>query len=386
MNVQRKIELMDVPRYSAYAHLLTKVFAHFGTYYAQKTHTVSNPFEERILAESATRLVNTVAALRLRHMYTPDYLRHPGVDLHASGFPHFYDINQLAVDLAMREEKLRTLPSIDALKPLLLEELLSGESPESGKNTEREADLCWQISERAYLEMLNPNTMFFQFTPHTLELLPQTPELVGRGRRAYVFSWGCYDTDTNRPCMYFLFFEQDMHDVPLETPNNPEYLKFVSLIQQIGARVPEKLLAIGARFDESFKTLYPKVLKRVCMGPLISPMLYSSIPDLSEYPFAQTILPLFQRAEEASDAFMLFFSSEYLISRREEVAQGMLSSLFPGKPKQVFDTAIPPHRYVLTSHLVRQHISDSDVRNIVALRGVDFLLYHQSAKEIVDVI
>ena len=387
---------VDQPRYRDYLRLLERVLRHFGKYYLDAERDARTR-EEESTSLYAIKFLATIRAFRLKHLYSPMYLAQPRIDLADSGFPSAYDISLLNADLATKGERLPKFPPIEALQEALLDNLMAVPSEEDeAKHEEKRRNLLWQISERAYLESLDLKAQFFQFTPGKLFEIP-SDEFAEEGRRAYVFSWGCYDVETNRPCVYFMIMTQDRGERPLHEENNPEYAMFLETIQAIATRAPTNLRAIAVRLDESFGPLYPKMLKRICVGPLISPMLHQTVETISTHKgsIEERLLPLFDRAELKSDEFRVLFRTEVVHSIREEMPHHLLPFNRP-KVRQIFHVPKNDHEllkrgasavahYALLPHALRQHLGDEDLKHLPEFSGIEYLTCQPEEEEVINV-
>lgn len=382
--IRKQIVPMDALRYSAYLRMLERVSATLLKYYDTVDEHASRAERESMILY-AQKFLETIRSLRLRYIHSPMYRIRPGIDLTVSGFPHYYDINQLTADLSQRQERLPKLASMDNLKAMLLEHTMTaaGKVELEGAAHDTEQNLLWQISERAYLEGLDLRKQFYQFTPGKLLALPDG-EFEDQGRRAYSFSWGCYDSETNRPYVYFMIITQDRSAPPL-TETSPDYVKFLDTIQHIAARAPANLSAIAIRLDESFRTLYPKALKRICVGPLISPRIFAGQEVPPPETLAGRMLPIFERAEVAEDDFVIFFDTEYAFSSHEEVVQRLLP-FGENKPRQIFHVPKNDQRllkrgsativsHAIMPHRLRQQLSTVDPSIMPELSGVELFIY-----------
>jgi uncharacterized protein (DUF1330 family) len=385
---------VDSPRYRDYLRLMERVVRKFGRYYLS-TERELRTREEESMAIYALKFLQTIRALRLKYLYSPLYLAQPRIDLTDSGFPSAYDISLLDADLATKNERLPKFASLETLKQKLLDNLMTIPSDEDrDRHEEKRRDLQWQISERAYLESLDLRTQFFQFTPGKLLEIP-AEDFAEEGRRAYIFSWGCYDRERNRPGVYFMILTQDLKERPLET-GSPAYMMFLETIQGIACRTPDNLRAIAVRLDESFATLHPKMLKRIMVGPLVSPMLHRNVETYTPQPgsLEARLMPVIERAELKSNDFVLLFSTEFVYSEREEVPQHFLSLKRP-KARQIFHVpkndrdllkrgASSVTRYALLPHALRQHLNDEDVKHVPELAGCEYLIY-QTKGDVINV-
>src|ERR1700683_3659913 len=213
------IERMDPLRYTVYLGLLADAFKGLLAYYGEVEREAQTS-EGESMALYVQKILATVYALRLKHSFSPAYFARPGVDLADSGFPHFHDIMTLDADLSTRSERLPKLPEVELSRQMLLEYLMHPGTEAPVRQSEECRKLLWQIAERAYLEYINLRQQFFRFTPGKLLTADPASFSKEKGRRAYHFSWGCYDSQRNRPCVYFMLMTQDEKDTPLDHPDN----------------------------------------------------------------------------------------------------------------------------------------------------------------------
>ena len=386
--IMPRIEDVDPVRYRDYLRFLNRVLTRFKNYY-ERIEQEGQITDAESVAYFAERFLATIASLRLKYMYSPSYLRRPGVDLTYSGFPGTNDIFEMSSDLATRDERLIKLPSIEALKAMILEIVMSVPSEEdTERHQARSINLLYKLSDRAYLEDLDINTQFFQFTPGKLVLVPVS-EYAEAGRRAYVFSWACFDQESNEPVVYTMLFTQDEHETVFDIAS-ADFEKFKDTVRNIAARAPESLLAIAVRLDESFRTLYPKTIKRVRVGPLVSPLLYQRAGTLDEASLASRILPVFKRAGSDLEDFVLLFDVETVVSVREE-ASPLFRQYGYEKNRQIYlvNESVREmkrrgvstlHLYAIMPHWLRQHLTEGDLANLPELREATLLAYQLNEK------
>jgi hypothetical protein len=392
------IERMDPLRYTVYLGLLADAFKGLLAYYGEVEREAQTS-EGESMALYVQKILATVYALRLKHSFSPAYFARPGVDLADSGFPHFHDIMTLDADLSTRSERLPKLPEVELSRQMLLEYLMHPGTEAPVRQSEECRKLLWQIAERAYLEYINLRQQFFRFTPGKLLTADPASFSKEKGRRAYHFSWGCYDSQRNRPCVYFMLMTQDEKDTPLDHPDNPEYVRFLQAVDNIASRAPEELSPIATRLDEAFRTLYPKALKRFCIGPLVSPLLWDGDGTVARAPLAQILLPCFTRAELAQNDFALFFSTEMVISEREEMPATLRSVLGMDKARQIFHVpkndrkslrrgASAYNVYGILPHRLRQHLSDemlAEIQNLLDAEELEMLTYQRTEEGVTNV-
>ncbi len=386
---------MDSVRYTPYLHLLKMAFSRLLNHYYEIEREAQTS-EGESMALYVQKILSTIQSLRLKYAFSPDHFMRPGVDLANSGFPHFRDIIMMDSDLASREERLPKLPELGLSREMLLEFLMQPGTEAPVRNSETFRKLQWQIAERAYFESLGLREQFFRFTPG--KLLPADAKSFGKekGRRAYQFSWGCYDSQRNLPCVYFMLMTQEKTEEPLDKKDNPEYERFLQTVDNIASRAPEELRPIAIRLDEGFKGLYPKALKRITIGPLVSPLLSDGGSGVRS-DVATRMLPVFEQAELQRDDFVLFFTTEMIVSVREE-APATLKSILGAKPRQIFEVsksdrealrrnASVYHDYCILPHRLRQHLT-TEVRASIrefASPHLGLLAYQRNEEGVFDV-
>jgi hypothetical protein len=391
------IETMDTLRYTVYLGLLQSVFERVLGYYGD-VEKVTRTSEAESMALYVEKILATVYALRLKHSFSPEYLARPGVDLADSGFPHYFDISMLDADLSTKVERLPKLHEIDYLRNELLDLLMKPGIELPARSSDEFRKLQWQIAERAFLEYINLRNIFLRYTPGKLFAADDTLAPKEKGRRGYHFSWGCYDPERNRPCVYFMYMTHDESEEPLDKQGNPEFSRFLQTIDNIASRAPKELAPVAVRIDETFKSVHPKILKRVCLGSLISPMLWEGKKEEDVPQLARILLPAFQSAELDSKEFVLFFSTEMLIAEREE-SPTIVRSVFGDKPRQIFH--VPKndrgslhrgvsayHTYCILPHRLRQHLSDdmlAAVLKILDASEIEMLTYQPNEEGVTNV-
>lgn len=387
--------IVDPKLYSAYAQAKWHALTHLEFYYHQNANGGTS--EADSMEFFVRKLIETTKALELKHRYNKSQAGRPTVA--ASGFSFTYDIRDLAADLSTAGERLPKLPSIDYCREKLLDNLMSAQPDpathagvDRTRHDEERDRLQWQIAEHAYLSSLDLRRQFFYFTPG--KLFPvQKEEWKGeeKGRRAYRFSWGCWDPETHRPCVYFLLFTQAEHEAALEQ-ESPDYVQFLRAVEQAGSRAPKELEIVFAQLDElTSRFIHPKALKRVIFGPLVTPILYRGREGAEVPLLASKLMPVFEEAGVDDMESVLFFSTQFMFSYGERTPTGSLASKIFGseepKTRQLFvipktDQPLQLQRYALLPHRLRQHISDELVAATPELQGVEFLAYNADHKEV----
>lgn len=285
------------------------------------------------------RLLFSIQALRRKHTHNPAHSLH--VDLTDSGFPHFLEFSAFDTDLRCRQERLLALPPANMLKQAMLDYMF--------RYLEEPADLLWQMSERDYYQMLDPSRLLLPFTPGRCDLQSE-----GKLARSYAFSWACYDFKTNRPYIHLLTFDQDVAAEPLHWKGS-NYHQFLDVIRAEGSRVPE-IGVLAVAIDSDLESIHPKVLKRICIGPLHSRLACRSEDDLCA--------SIGQHGTPERD-FILLIKDEIVFSERQEQLEASFFS-----PKRVREIYYLPeadlecyearasviHHYMLMPHRLLQRL------------------------------
>jgi hypothetical protein len=330
--------------YSRYFNHLCTVFSRLLSCY--KTTDVENLYEVHAVHIYLTKFLYTIEALRKKYTHNPAHTLR--VDLTESGFPNFLEISYLSIDLLNRQDRLNALPPASMLKQGMLDHMF--------KYREEPKALLWQMSEREYYEMLDEKNLFLPFTPGRLELRGEA-----NGFRNYLFSWGCYDFRSNRPYLHLLTFDQTATADPLQW-KGANYNQFLEVVKAEGSRVPDVgILALA--IDSDLEDIHPKVLKRICIGPLHSSMACAGDDDLCN------LITTYGKAQEE---FILLLKDEIVFSQRQQVVSRGESS--PQRVREVFyipeadldcyeHRASRIHRYMLLPHHVLQSMMADEQRS-----------------------
>ncbi len=340
--------------YALYFNHLWTVFERLlMAYHASQA---SHHYEAISIRIYLNKLLYSIQALRKKYTYNPAHSLK--IDLTDSGFPNFLEISYLSVDLMDRQERLMALPPATMLKGAMLDHMF--------QQHEDPKDLLWQMSERDYFQMLDADKLFLTFTPGKLELQSENGKT-----RSYIFSWACYDFKSNRPYIHILTFEQDCSAEVLHW-KGANYHQFLEVVKAEGSRVMDVgLLALA--IDNDLETIHPKILKRICVGPLHSRRTCVVNDGLC------SILSKYSRAE---DDFILLMKDEVVFSvRQQELSGGAFS---PNRVREIFHLpetdlelyqakASTIHHYMMMPHRVLQHMkADGEMTTYDRYRKVAF--------------
>lgn len=346
--------------YARYFGLLERVFRLLlGCYRLQSGPDPAPPnLEAQLVAESLARLLGSVTSLHMKYAFTGEGDRRLVIDLTQSGFPNFTELAALERDMLRRDELMRDLPPTALLKRALLDHLI-------GALSEPELVLR-ELAQRTYLERLTVAGTFTPFVQGRLMLRG-----IVKGVRSYLFSFACYDFQTNRPYVHLMTFDYDDSNDPLEKSES-QWRRFIEVIRAEGSRAPD-VGVLALAIDDALEFVHPKIVKRVCVGPLYSPILFAFRPDCGTDERETILRKLLPSRGAREDDFMLFVTDEIIFSKRQEVSRSLFSP--QGKVREVFAIqetdlecyarrASVINRYVLMTHHLLQHLSRSDQAEI----------------------
>lgn len=214
--------------------------------------------EGDILGEYLSDLTNSFTALSYKYLMTNRAARSGklSIDKTESGFPVFAEIIQLANDATQARVHLKSLPDQDRLKKDMISHILTDQSAPT--------DLQYALAQRIYYETLDRQNLF---------LSQNHPQAVWVGKdlkkkvRRYILHWAVYDSKTNIPVVYLMEVEDTASRA---LPNDERRWPRVQDALMAQAVSELKLLTIARGFDEDFKSLAPKSLRRFHLGPMHS--------------------------------------------------------------------------------------------------------------------
>ena len=325
--------------YVDYFNYLRKAFTILVDSFSDRT--IDDPVEIGILKSFVQKFLKTIEALRLKYIYEKDHLMK--VDLTDSSFPNHIEIRKIVADIEARESTIKQLPTEEALKRATLDYLF--------EKQEEPISLLKQLSRLVYYKMLDEQKLFTLFQPGELVLLNKSNE--DKELSHYLFSWGSYDSVTNRPYIYILIFDHIEKNYRL-MGNKKAFLPFVESCKSLTHNTGP-LNVIASDIDNAHEHIYPKVLKRIDIGPLYGK--YSK----DDHPMTHVIHENFSEEE-----FVFLFTTEIVFSIGEKKSKGLLSG---GKLRQIFfvdesdKDCLERHvsqinRYLIASHDVVQHLKE----------------------------
>ncbi|MCI5180111.1 MAG: hypothetical protein D3915_04000 [Candidatus Electrothrix sp. AU1_5] len=226
--------------------------------------------EHGIILSFLKKLTSTFELLRLKYLFHPvDRLK---IDKSDSGFVNFYEISQLEVDLHQKKNRGIFQDKEAVLKERILSHLLH-------KQTDPD-ELLAEMAQNAYQKGLVQDNLFLFFNEG--KLIRQKNE--NPSRRKYLYYWACYDKKSNMPYIYLLDFEQDAEEKALHV-NSKAFDTFVQIIRSEGSRAPAVGI-VAMAIDQRLDSIHPKMLKRLCIGPIYSQSFSVNLPKETEQLFA----------------------------------------------------------------------------------------------------
>ncbi|XOF33430.1 MAG: hypothetical protein ACL93V_15740 [Candidatus Electrothrix sp. YB6] len=226
--------------------------------------------EHDIVLTFLRKLSYTFDLLRIKYLFnSSDSLK---IDKSDSGFVNFYEIAQLETDL-LRQNEQAPEDKGQELKEQILSSLLE-------KRKEPE-ELLARMADNVYRRGLIRENLFLFFNEG--QLIPlQTGD---RKKRRYLYYWACYDKLSNRPYIYLLDFKQDRDEPPLRQKKQEAFDRFMEVIRSEGARAPAVGI-VAMAIDQRLESVHPKMLKRICIGPIYSQSFSVNLPEETEQLFA----------------------------------------------------------------------------------------------------
>jgi hypothetical protein len=339
------VTLDDRDEYRRYFDLLSTVGERLRACY--RLQDPGGSYEAGIVPGFVEKLRTTIGLLRVKHTHAAPGARPLWIDVTESGFPNAMELDNLKQDLLRRKERVLQLPVAVALKRAVLDRLFQdlGDPPE----------LLAQLSERAYFDLLEqapsdlfaPGPLFLPFTPGDVTLRGADARY-----RSYVVSWACYDFETNRPYVHVMTVDQDATEEPLEK-HGTAYAKLLEVLRAEGSRAPDVgILALA--IDDAIDPIHPKILKRLCIGPLYAPILFDRGPAAGgDAPSAlETVLR--QHGRRADD-FVLVLRDEIVFSKAQQVTRSLLSP--KGRIREIFAiTETDPECYARRASVVHTDV------------------------------
>ena len=304
-----------------------------------ENYKTDNSYELGIIKAFSQKFLNTIECFSLKYAFNEN--QPMLIDLTDSGFPNHLEFRRLEDDLKKKKVEINKGQSEIALKHTILDHMI--------KNKSEPGFLLKQLAMKSYFERISKHKLFREFTEG--DLVKLTPDNESKSKR-YLYSWGSFDSVTNRPYIYILVF--DVVKVRKGDAINPGEVHFVENIRKITHNTaPLKVMA--ADLDELYNSVKPQVLKRINLGPIYG--MYSR--DNSIY--TEMLNQKFDHRD-----FIFNYETEIIFSVGEKRNKSFLST---GELRQIFyvdesnkDTMermiSQLNKYMITSHGVLQYLNE----------------------------
>lgn len=289
-------------------------------------NNICNPLEISFVEQYGDLLTYSLEAFRIKYLF--DEEERMKIDLTESGFPSYMEFRYLINDLALKNEFINKLPSLDSLKGEFLESLIKFKKPIS---TTKMA----QASSVIYYNTVNDKHIFKRFVQGKVIKIENDP------KAPFMVSWSFYDVTHNRPFICFLYFNLKKGDVE----DHKEEL-YQTLRNVADRDMPVDMMAYA--IDRKMDVLQPKSLRILDMGPL------HSVFAKDELIVTHTIMESIIKKSLPLSAYAISIRLEECTSTGT-IIEG---SLFNKQEFQVWETK-NTQKHLLCSHRVMQVLYDS---------------------------
>lgn len=324
--------------YADYFRYLTHILN--GLLSALKPEESGEPFEVQALNRHIQSFLNTVESLSYKYAFEDEHFMR--VDLTESGFPNYLEIKKLHSDVERRLELLAQLESAEELKRDILDYLL--------EKKEHPGYLLKRMGRIRYLESLAENRVFNDFNEGKLVLIKELED--ENQSRRFMYDWSSYDTVSNRPHIYILVFDEPRFSGKKKLPIVEEQLFREVVRRSTHNSAPLKVVA--SDLDEGLEFMYPKILKRIDLGPVFGNYsrdeheLTKLMKDLpaGEFLFQYTTETIFSVGEKRTGSFL---------------SKGELRQVFfvDESNKECMDRMVSKvHKYILATHKSLRMLND----------------------------
>ncbi len=301
---------------------------------------ILNQQEVLLFKQYSDLLLYSIEAMRIKYMYDDE--ENMKVDLTDSGFPNYLEFRYLFNDLELREEYLGKLTDIETLKDEFLDTLLRKKQSISKRK-------LFQAASIVYYSSAKKQYIFNRFVQGKIIEAPQGAPA------AYLVSWSFYDVTHNRPFVCYMYFDYDGKDPQKERDEIYTTLKNVA-----DRDMALDTMAYG--IDKRLKSVFPKVIKRVDLGPI------HNVFAKDENKVTHAILQAIAKKEVPLEAYAISFKIDELKS----VSAFKDGSFFNKQTLQRWDAAYR-QRYVFAPHRVIQLLYNKtpELMNTLALPPVE---------------
>ncbi|RCW92746.1 hypothetical protein DFQ08_102782 [Winogradskyella arenosi] len=282
---------------------------------------ILNPQELRLFKQYSDLLLYSIEAMRVKYMYDDE--ENMKVDLTDSSFPNYLEFRYLFNDLALREDYLEKLTSIETLKEEFLDTLMRKKTPISKRK-------LFQAASIVYYSSAKKEYIFNRFVQGKIIDAPE-------GSVAeHLVSWSFYDISHNRPFVCYMYFNYDGKDVQ----NYKEEI-YEALKNSADRDMALDTMAYG--IDKRLPKVFPKLIRRVDLGPI------HNVFAKDENKLTHAILQSIAQKEIPLESYVISLKVDDLKSE-SEFKEG---SFFSKRTFQRWDTAYRQH-YLFAPHRIIQ--------------------------------
>jgi hypothetical protein len=300
-----------------------------------------DPIELQAIRHTTQQFLNTLECLSYKYAYEDEHLMR--IDLTESGFPNHMEIRKMEADLELRKVEMAKLPEIGGIKSDILDYLIA--------KHDHPRKLLKQIGKSVYLDKIGGCDFMSQFNKGKLILVKELED-VNQTRR-FSYSWSSYDSVTNRPFIYVMVFDNPRF-IDKKSTKDVDDNDFDEVIKK-STHNSAPLKVIAADIDAAFEAIFPKVLKRIDLGPLFG--IYSQ----DEHLYTRLI-----KTNLGSEDFVMSYTTEVLFSVGEKrtssfLSKGDLRQIFfvDESNKECMDRMVSEvHNYMISSHKMVQLLND----------------------------
>ena len=312
------------------------------------------PTEVRALRKYSRKLLNTLDAFKLKAAYSEN--RNMLLDVTDSGFPNYLEFKKLEDDLMNSEKYLAPFPGASELKSMILEHIFSHQSlPES---------LIQKLSYVSYLEDLRSDKLFREFNLGDMVYLKSYG--ITKKINRYVYDWAAFDSVNNRPFIYVMVF--DISDKGSEDQLKEKLGKLEVQLRKFTHNT-SPLKVIASDIDEHFEYIYPKILKRIDLGPVHSQL------SQDEKSLTRVI-----KAQEDPFDFILTYTTEVVFSvgqkKKGLFSLGEIRQIFyvDESNKECMERMVSQvQNYLITSHEVLQDLNENHESELKKLSALPYV-------------
>lgn len=285
-------------------------------------------------------LLYSIEAMRVKYMY--DEEDNMKVDLTESGFPNYLEFRYLFNDLALRQNYLGQLKSVEKLQNEFLDQLMRRKQAVSKEK-------LFQAASIVYYTSVEQKYIFNRFVQGKII------ESFDTGLGDYLTSWSFYDVSQNRPFVCFMYFNYAGNSIQSYKSELYDVLK-----NYADRNMNLDTMAYG--IDRKLKDLKPKYIKRIDLGP------FHNVFAKDENEITHSILKSIARKEITLESYALSLKIDEVTSNGEFSEGGYFSK----QTLQKWGT-VKCNTYVFAPHRVIQllYSKTPDIINTLAKAPIE---------------